>query len=151
MPIKIQVRGKPAVDTGGVLTQVFTELFVAFSQGTAPFCLFTGPDDRLICVYSSEHILTGVFEILGNVIAHSTIQGRPGFPYLAPSIFSYVATGDLREAVARSLFFIYQMLSLQEWLQWSVWYIRLLSLNNSSYSHGLIREGACYFNVNFSL
>ncbi len=99
-PIKIQIRSQPAVDTGGVLRQVLTELFVEVVQGTGNFRLFTGPDGRLSPVYSSEHILTDVFEVLGKVIAHSIIQGGPGFPYLAPGIFWYIAT----EAVARSSF-----------------------------------------------
>ena len=104
LPIKLQVRGEPAVDTGGVLRQVFTEFFLDVSHGTTNFRLFTGPECRLSPVYSSEHILTGIFEILGKVIAHSIIQGGPGFPYLAPGIFWYVATGDLGEAMARSSF-----------------------------------------------
>ena len=86
-PIKIQVRGDPAVDTGGVLRQAFTEFFSMVSHETENFRLFTGPDGRLSPLYSSEHILTGVFEILGKVVAHSIVQGGPRFPNLAPGIF----------------------------------------------------------------
>ena len=39
-PIKIQVRGEPAVDTGGVLRQAFTEFFGMVSHGTANFPCF---------------------------------------------------------------------------------------------------------------
>ena len=46
-PIKIQVRGDPAVDTGGVLRQAFTEFFSMVSHETENFRLFTGPDGRL--------------------------------------------------------------------------------------------------------
>eukprot|EP00794_Sanderia_malayensis_P008368 gene8368-9266_t len=38
------------------------------------------------------------------MIAHSLVQGGPGFTYLAPGIFWYIATGDLRQAVGRSSF-----------------------------------------------
>ena len=38
------------------------------------------------------------------MIVHSLIQGGPGFPFLAPSIYWYIGTGDLSEAVARSSF-----------------------------------------------
>ena len=50
-PIKIQVRGEPAVDIGGVLKQAFTDFFSMVSHGTTNFPLFTGPDGRLSPVY----------------------------------------------------------------------------------------------------
>ena len=42
--------------------------------------------------------------MLGKMIAHSLIQDGPGFPFLGPSIYWCVATGDLSEAVARCSF-----------------------------------------------
>ena len=45
-----------------------------------------------------------MFEVLGKMIANSLVQGGPGFPYLAPGIFWYIATGDLSQAVGRSSF-----------------------------------------------
>ena len=36
------------------------------------------------------------------MIAHCLIQDGPGFPYLAPAIYWYIATGDLNEAVGRA-------------------------------------------------
>lgn len=63
------MRDEPAVDTGGVLRQAFTEFFSMVSNGTANFWLFTGPDGRLSPAYSSEHILTVVFEISEKVVA----------------------------------------------------------------------------------
>ena len=104
IPVKIQMRGEPAVDTGGVLRQAFTDVFGEISSGNSCLRLFRGSNGRLTPIYSSEHVLTGVFEVLGKMIAHSLIQGGPGFPFLAPGIYWYVATGDLSEAVARSSF-----------------------------------------------
>ena len=105
VPIKIQMRGEPAVDTGGVLRQAFTDVFSEIANGSSSLRLFRGVDaSRLTPIYSSEHVLTGVFEVLRKMIAHSLIQGGPGFPYLAPSIYWYIATGDLSEAVARCSF-----------------------------------------------
>ena len=103
--IKFQMRGEPAVDTGGVLRQAFTDVFAEIANGNSCLCLFRGIDaSRLTPIYSSEHVLTGVFEVLGKMIAHSLIQGGPGFPFLAPSIYWYIATGDLSETVARCSF-----------------------------------------------
>ena len=105
VPIKVQMRGEPAVDTVGVLRQAFTDVFSEIANGSSSLRLFRGVDaSRLTPIYSSEHVLTGVFEVLGKMIAHSLIQGGPGFPYLAPSIYWYIATGDLSEAVARCSF-----------------------------------------------
>ncbi|XP_015759324.1 PREDICTED: uncharacterized protein LOC107338599 [Acropora digitifera] len=36
------------------------------------------------------------------MISHSLVQGGPGFPYLAPSIFWYLATGDLQTALGKA-------------------------------------------------
>ncbi|XP_022780115.1 uncharacterized protein LOC111321486 isoform X1 [Stylophora pistillata] len=104
IPIKVQINGEPAVDTGGLLRQVFTDVFAELASGSSCLRLFRGMLARLTPVYSTEHLLTGVFKVLGKMIAHSLIQGGPGFPYLTPGIYWYIATGDLSEAVGRSSF-----------------------------------------------
>lgn len=77
VPIKVQMRGEPAVDTGGVLRQSFTDVFSEITNGNSCLRLFRGVDtSRLTPVYSSERVLTGVFEVLGKVIAHSLINSR---------------------------------------------------------------------------
>ena len=98
------MRGEPAIDTegGGVLRQAFTDVFHEIASGESYLRLFTGHSQRLTTIYSSEHVLPGVFEVLGKLITHSLVQGGPGFPFLAPAIYWYVATGDLSEAVARA-------------------------------------------------
>ena len=63
--------------------------------------LFTGPVCHLTPVYSSECILTGVFEIFGRMISHSLVQNGPGFPYFAPAVYLYISTGNLREAITK--------------------------------------------------
>ena len=37
------------------------------------------------------------------MISHSTMQNGPGFPYFAPAVYSYIATGNLEEAVTKSV------------------------------------------------
>lgn len=104
IPIKVQIKGEPAVDTGGLLRQVFTDVFAELASGSSCLRLFRGMLVRLTPVYSTEHLLTGVFKVLGKMIAHSLIQGGPDFPYLTPGIYWYIAIGDLSEAVGRSSF-----------------------------------------------
>ena len=95
--LRMCLKGISAIDTGGVLRQVYTKVFSAIADGQNGLTLFREPR-REVPVFSNEHVLTGIFEVLGKVIAHSLIQGGPGFPYLSPVIYSYISTGDLQTA-----------------------------------------------------
>ena len=84
------------------MRQAFSTVFTLLSRNDfLRLRLFTGPSCRLTPVYSSECILTGVFEIIGRMISHSMVQNGPGFPYFAPAVYSYIATGNLEEAVTK--------------------------------------------------
>ena len=50
------------------------DVFAELARGSSCLQLFRGPHARLTPVYSTEHALTGVFEVLGKMIAHSLIQ-----------------------------------------------------------------------------
>ncbi|KAJ7354986.1 G2 M-phase specific E3 ubiquitin protein ligase [Desmophyllum pertusum] len=102
MQIKIQFRREPAIDTGGVLRQAYEDAFLALAMGDAGIKMFQGPPERVIPIYRSENVLTGVFEVLGRMVAHSLVQGGPGFPYLAPVVYWYIATGDLQQGLTRA-------------------------------------------------
>ena len=103
LPITVRFRSQPGVDSGGLLRQAFTSAFEEIAQNKVPgLRLFTGPPNRLTPLYSSGNVLTQIFETLGKMIAHCLIQDGPGFPYLAPAIYWYIATGDLNEAVGRA-------------------------------------------------
>ena len=98
VPIKFQIRGEPAVDTGGVLRQVYDSMFlkVAKGEGCNGVQMFPGPlsFERVLPSYRSSKILSGTFEMLSKIIARSLEQGGPGFPHLCPTLYWYVATGD---------------------------------------------------------
>ena len=61
-----------------------------------------GDATRKVPVFSNSHVLTGIIEIVGKLIAQSLIQGSPGFPYLAPIIYSYLSSGDLQTALLKA-------------------------------------------------
>ena len=42
--------------------------------------------------------MSDIFELLGKMIAHCLVQDGPGFPYLAPVVYSYISTGYLQAA-----------------------------------------------------
>lgn len=82
-------KGNSAIDTG-VLGLVYTR--------DNELTLFRGDPKRNVPVFSNAHALTSIFEVLKKVIAHSLVQGGPGFPYLVPVIYSYISTRDLQMA-----------------------------------------------------
>ena len=96
------IKGKIAIDTGGVLRQNYTDVFIALAESKYGLVLFKGDATRKVPVFSNSHVLTGIFEIIGRLIAHSLIQGGPGFPYLAAIIYSYLSSGDLQTAVLKA-------------------------------------------------
>ena len=100
--IKVQFRGEPAIDTGGVLRQAYEDAFLALAKGEAGLKMFQALFERVVPIYRSDNVLNGVFEVLGKMVAHSMIQGGPGFPYLSPVIYWYIATGDLQQGIARA-------------------------------------------------
>ena len=97
--LRFCIKGKTAIDTGGVLRQIYTDVFIALSESKYGLVLFKGDATRKVPVFSNLHVLTGIFEIIGRLIAHSLIQG---VPYLAPIIYSYLSSGDLQTAVLKA-------------------------------------------------
>ena len=102
IPIFIYLKGQPAIDTGGVLRQVFSNVFHALANNEVIKNIFVGSEDGLLPAFSNELVVNGFFETLGKTIAHSLVQGGPGFPYLSPTIYWYLATGDLQVALQRA-------------------------------------------------
>ena len=104
IPIAIRFRSQPGVDSGGLLRQAYTTAFEAIAHNKVlhTLRLFTGQPNRLTPLYSSENLLTQIFETLAKMVGHSLIQDGPGFSFLVPSIYWYIATGDLNEAVGKA-------------------------------------------------
>ena len=102
-PIFVYLKGQPAIDTGGVLRQVFSDVFHGIAHNEGIKHVFTGNEQK-VPVFSNELVVNGLFEVLGKMIAHSLIQGGPGFPYLSPPIYWYLATGDLQIALQKASF-----------------------------------------------
>ena len=59
IPVKVRMKGEPAVDRGGVLLQAFTDVFAQIASGVPCIHLFRGSDSRLTPIYGPEHVLTG--------------------------------------------------------------------------------------------
>lgn len=87
IPISEFIKGQLAIDTGSVLRQVFSEVFFSLSNNKVIKHLFIGETLQKVPFFSSELVVNGFFEVLGKIISHSFVQGGPGFPYLAPTIY----------------------------------------------------------------
>ena len=57
LQIKMQFRGEPAIDTGGVLRQAYEDAFLALAKGDAWLKMFQGPFERLVPIYRSDNVL----------------------------------------------------------------------------------------------
>lgn len=99
--IRVCSKDQVAPDTGCVLRQFYNDVFVVLSQNGDHLKLFEGEAKRQIPLFRSEQVVCGIFEIVSKMIAHSLVQGGPGFPYLATVMYSYISTGDLQAALLR--------------------------------------------------
>ncbi|KAJ7318914.1 hypothetical protein OS493_036905 [Desmophyllum pertusum] len=88
IPISVLVKGQPAIDTGGVLRQVYSEVFLSMCNNEGIKHIFTGEQFRKVPVFQQRACIF--------------CQGGPGFPYLSPAVYWYLATGDLQVALAKA-------------------------------------------------
>ena len=102
IPVFLLLKGQPAIDSGGAVRQVFGDLFYAMANNEGIKIVFNGDKNNKVPAFSNELVVNGLFEVLGKMIAHSLIQSGPGFPYLSPTIYWYLATGDLQIAIQKA-------------------------------------------------
>lgn len=61
------------------MRQVFSNVFYALANNEGIKNIFVGGEGRRLPVFSNELVVNGFFETLGKMIAHSLVQGGPGF------------------------------------------------------------------------
>ena len=49
-------------------------------------------------VYNADTVASGMMKYIETIIVHSILLGAPGFPMFSPSVYRYVATGDINAA-----------------------------------------------------
>ena len=94
-PIRVVLDGVPAVDQGGVRRGIFTDVFISFTENERVH-LFEGMPNYLRPLYSAEAQSSGLFKVLGQMIAHSIAMDGIGFPYLSPICYWYMVDGEDR-------------------------------------------------------
>ena len=91
-PIRVIMSDQPAIDTGGVRGQFYTDVFDQFVNKHMK--IFDGSPGFLRPTYTLEARSSGIFTILGKMIAHSICQDGIGFPHLSPLCYWYIVTGE---------------------------------------------------------
>lgn len=91
--LRILYSGQPAVDTGGVTRHFFSQLLEVISNMFFHGSSYKSP------VYNADIVASGMMKYIGTIIVHSILQGGPGFPVFSPSVYRYIATGDIDTAM----------------------------------------------------
>ena len=91
--LRIVYTGQPAVDTGGVMRQFYTELLAQIAK-----TFFEG-EEYCIPVYNSSTVASGLMKLVGTIVVHSILQGGPGLPIFSPGIYNYLAGGNVDETI----------------------------------------------------
>ena len=92
-PVRVILDEQPAIDTGGVRRQVFSDVFALFASNKH-FRLFEGHPCSLRPVHSADVRSSGMLKVLGTMIAHSVAMDGVGFPYLSPLSYWYITAGE---------------------------------------------------------
>lgn len=91
--IRICLLGQPAIDTGGVRCQVFNSIYNDFLTNKY-IRLFEGPLHSCRPLYTAESRASGLFRIMGMMVAHSISQDGVGFPYFSLPCYWYMIGGE---------------------------------------------------------
>ena len=98
-PLNVRFEGEPAVDGGGPRREFFSLLLQKMLSPTSQYRLFEGRPGRYLPMHNLDALVGGLFKVYGQIIAASALQGGPGFPCLAPPIYSYLVTSSLEKAM----------------------------------------------------
>ncbi len=98
-PLNVGFEGEPAVDGGGPRREFFSLLLQKMLSPTSQYRLFEGRPGRYLPMHNLDALVGGLFKVYGQIIAASALQGGPGFPCLAPPIYSYLVTSSLETAM----------------------------------------------------
>lgn len=100
--LRIRLQNQPALDTGGVRRMVYSSVYTDFINNKSVE-LFDGPTHSCRPHCTAESRSSGLFKILGTMVAHSICQDGIGFPYLSPTSYWYLIGGDERALEFASL------------------------------------------------
>ena len=92
---RIRFENEPPVDGGGPKREFVSLLLREFLSPSAPIRLFEGPQGRYLPMHNMDALMGGLFNIAGQIIAASALQGGPRFSCLANPVYTYLVTSSL--------------------------------------------------------
>lgn len=99
-PIRVVFDGSPAVDAGGLFRQFYSSFFAEITnENDSSVKLFEGSAPFFLPISTAETCLSEIFCSVGKIIAHNICQGGEGFPALAPTVYQYLVTGNIKDSV----------------------------------------------------
>ena len=87
--VRVVLGSQPPVDTGGVRRQLYSSVFAEFADNKH-IQLFDGPVNHRRLVCTAEARASGLFKVLGIMVAHSICQDGIGFSYFSPVCYWYM-------------------------------------------------------------
>ena len=99
---RIRLRGSIGIDIGGIRKQMFTTTYMEFAENKH-IKLFEGEINNLRPVNGSFARHSGLFKVLGTMIAHSIALDGIGFPYFSKFCYRYIAEGEEKALEAINL------------------------------------------------
>ena len=94
-PLRLSVLNQPAIDTGGVRRQVYNTIYGDF-LANKHIKLFEGALHSRCPLCTAESRLSGLFRVIGTMVAHSIAQDGVGFPYFSLTCYWYMVGGEER-------------------------------------------------------
>lgn len=91
--LRIRLENQPPLDTGGVRCMVYSSIYSDFINNKF-VKMFDGPSHSCRPRCTADTRSSGLFKVLGTMVAHSISQDGVGFPYLSPTIYWYLVDGD---------------------------------------------------------
>ena len=99
---RIRLRGSVGIDIGGIRKQMFTTTYMEFAENKH-IKLFEGETNNLRPINGSFVRHSGLFKVLGTMIAHSIALDGIGFPYFSKFCYRYIAEGEEKALEAINL------------------------------------------------
>ncbi len=90
---RLRVNEQPVLDTGGVRNPLYSMVFEEFACNKH-VRMFDGPYCHLRPLCSAESRSSGLWKVLGKMVAHSIAQCGLGFPFLSLVVYWYIAEGE---------------------------------------------------------
>lgn len=98
--LRVRFAGEAGLDVGGLRIEYCSLLAKTIFSNDAS--LFKGLSDRMVPIYNASAIQSDIFGLAGKMMSYMIVHHDISFPCMSPSVYEYLATGDLDKAARLS-------------------------------------------------